>query len=135
LTLDAGKFVTTAGAEVIEANKNWLYSRSILFAQIPLVHTGIRGTVKVNDMLTLQASVTNGGWNDLGFEGSSFGDKTYGVSANVTAPGGVNIVATSYLGKTVPGGNVRFLGDLVVAYTAGPLGLNLNFDYVKESND
>ena len=31
LTLDFGKFYTTAGAEVIEANKNWLYSRSILF--------------------------------------------------------------------------------------------------------
>ena len=24
-TIDFGKFVTTAGAEVIESNKNWLY--------------------------------------------------------------------------------------------------------------
>ena len=44
LTLDFGKFATTAGAEVIEANKNWLYSRSFLFNVIPLVHTGVRAT-------------------------------------------------------------------------------------------
>jgi Putative beta-barrel porin-2, OmpL-like. bbp2 len=42
LTLDFGKFTTTAGAEVIEANKNWLYSRSLLFNAIPLLHTGLR---------------------------------------------------------------------------------------------
>ena len=55
LTLDFGKFYTTAGAEVIEANKNWLYSRSILFNVIPLVHTGARANLKVSDMLSLQA--------------------------------------------------------------------------------
>ena len=44
LTLDFGKFTTTAGAEVIEANKNWLYSRSFLFNVIPFVHTGVRAT-------------------------------------------------------------------------------------------
>ena len=32
LELDFGKFVTSAGAEVIEAKDNWNYSRSILFA-------------------------------------------------------------------------------------------------------
>ena len=49
LTLDFGKFVTTAGAEVIEANKNWLYSRSLFFNAIPLVHTGVRANLKVSD--------------------------------------------------------------------------------------
>jgi hypothetical protein len=44
LSLDAGRFVTSAGAEVIEANKNWLYSRSLLFFGIPLLHTGVRLT-------------------------------------------------------------------------------------------
>ena len=53
LTLDFGKFYTTAGAEVIPANKNWLYSRSILFNIIPLLHTGARANFKVNDMLSL----------------------------------------------------------------------------------
>ena len=31
LQIDAGKFVTPAGAEVIETNQNWNYSRSLLF--------------------------------------------------------------------------------------------------------
>ena len=55
LTLDFGKFTTTAGAEVIEANKNWLYSRSLLFNAIPLLHTGVRANLKINDMVTVQA--------------------------------------------------------------------------------
>ena len=39
--MDFGKFVTSAGAEVIEANANWNYSRSILFAwAIPYYHFG-----------------------------------------------------------------------------------------------
>src|SRR5262249_35593608 len=65
LTLDFGKFATTAGAEVIEANKNWLYSRSFLFGIIPFVHEGIRGNLKINDMLTLQASLVNN-WGGVG---------------------------------------------------------------------
>ena len=80
LTLDFGKFVTTAGAEVIEANKNWLYSRSILFFNIPLLHTGVRATYKISDALTLQASVVNG-WNGTGITPDITEDKTYGVSA------------------------------------------------------
>ena len=56
-SFDFGKFYTTAGAEVIQANKNWLYSRSLLFYAIPLLHTGARANFKVNDMLALQASL------------------------------------------------------------------------------
>ena len=47
LTIDMGKFDTTAGAEVIQANKNWLYSRSYLFNAIPLLHTGLRIGYKI----------------------------------------------------------------------------------------
>jgi hypothetical protein len=142
LTIDFGKFVTTAGAEVIEANKNWLYSRSIAFFNIPLVHTGLRVNYKVNDMLSLQGSVVNG-WNGVGIAPDVTGDKTYGVSANVTLPTGTNIVGTGYFGKneaffdtaTMMGAvspDTRILIDLVVAQTMGPLGLNLNFDYIKD---
>jgi hypothetical protein len=42
ISIDAGKFVTSASAEVIESNKNWLYSRSLLFTGVPLLHTGLR---------------------------------------------------------------------------------------------
>ena len=43
LQVDVGKFVTSAGAEVIESNANWNYSRSLLFAwAIPYYHFGVR---------------------------------------------------------------------------------------------
>ncbi len=45
LQLDAGKFVTPLGAEVIESQDNWNYSRSVLFGYaIPFYHTGLRAT-------------------------------------------------------------------------------------------
>jgi putative OmpL-like beta-barrel porin-2 len=138
LTLDFGKFVTTAGAEVIEANKNWMYSRSLLFFNIPLLHTGVRATYKVSDALTLQASVVNG-WNGTGIAGDLDKNKTFGVSINFTVPGvGTNIIATGYFGKGepdatgAPSPDTRVLADLVVAHTVGALGLNLNFDYVND---
>lgn len=133
LTFDFGKFVTTAGAEVIEANKNWNYSRSILFFNIPLLHTGARATYKINDMITLQGSVVNT-WNGNGFSPATAGPKTYGVSANITLPVGTNIIGTGYFGKVAPSTDTRVLADLVVAQTVGNLGLNLNFDYVNDKN-
>ena len=46
---DFGKFVTSAGAEVIEAKDNWNYSRSILFAwAIPYYHFGLRTSMPVS---------------------------------------------------------------------------------------
>ena len=48
LELDLGKFVTSAGAEVIEAKDNWNYSRSLLFAwAIPYWHFGLRTSMPV----------------------------------------------------------------------------------------
>jgi len=138
LSIDFGKFVTTAGAEVIESNKNWLYSRSILFFSIPLLHTGVRVGYKVNDMLSLQASVVNG-WNGTGIAADVTSAKTFGLNATITAPGGVTVAATTYIGKgeaigmAMASPNTRFLGDLVVAYAMGNLGLNLNVDYLKDA--
>lgn len=132
LTIDFGKFVTTAGAEVIEANKNWLYSRSLLFFNIPLLHTGVRASYKVNDMVSVQAGVVNG-WNGQGFEVAPAAAKTYEVNASFMLPMGVGIIPTIYVGNT-GSGSTRFLGDLVATYTLGNLGLNLNFDYVHDKN-
>ncbi|HLK92828.1 MAG TPA: outer membrane beta-barrel protein [Polyangia bacterium] len=140
LTLDFGKFTTTAGAEVIEANKNWLYSRSLLFNAIPLLHTGVRGNLKINDQVTVQASVVNGWNNDPDLNAW----KTIGLSATITPSSMASIVATTYFGKEgqpqLPGastpGDLRFLLDLVGALTLSPqFGLNLNIDYIKAFDD
>jgi Putative beta-barrel porin-2, OmpL-like. bbp2 len=138
-TLDFGKFTTTAGAEVIEANKNWLYSRSLLFNAIPLLHTGVRANLKVNDNLTLQASLVNGWNNDPDLNAW----KTGGISASITVNPMLSIVATTYFGKEAPEGaatttpgDLRFLGDLVAALTVNSqFGLNLNVDYIKAYDD
>lgn len=135
LTLDMGKFVTTAGAEVIEANKNWLYSRSFLFFTIPLVHTGARANLKVSDMLTLQASVVNGVNNDP----DNNANKTFGASVALTPLPTTSVVATTYIGKRGPqgmeGSNVVFV-DLVASHSlSDTFGLNLNVDYVRTAPD
>lgn len=71
LTIDAGKFVTAHGLEVIETKDNWNYSRSILFNwAIPFFHTGLRATYAVNDKLSVMGCVVNG-WNTNLQEGNS----------------------------------------------------------------
>ena len=135
LTLDFGKFYTTAGAEVVPANKNWLYSRSFLFFNIPLLHTGARANFKVNDQLSLQASLVNG-WND---DPDFNAWKTVGLFATFTASPMAAFTATTYFGKEgaqvaaadTPG-DMRLLVDVVAALTlSDKLGVNINVDYVK----
>jgi hypothetical protein len=63
--LDFGKFVTSAGAEVIEAKDNWNYSRSLLFVNaIPYWHFGARTSLPVSKTETLGVQVVNG-WNNI----------------------------------------------------------------------
>jgi hypothetical protein len=131
LSIDFGKFVTTAGAEVIESNKNWLYSRSFLFFNIPLLHNGVRAGYKINDMFSAQLSLVNG-WNGTGIPTYITGDKTVGLNVAVNVAG-ASIIPTVYVGDT-GSGTVRTLFDLVAAYSIGQLALNLNFDYLHDKN-
>jgi hypothetical protein len=63
--LDFGKFVTSAGAEVIEAKDNWNYSRSLLFAwAIPYFHFGARTSMPISKTDTIGVQVVNG-WNNV----------------------------------------------------------------------
>lgn len=130
-TLDAGRFVTTAGAEVIESHLNWNYSRSFLFNIIPFQHTGLRLHIRPTDMVTVQVSVVNGWNNDPDNDDS----KTYGLSLALAPPEtGTNIVATTYFGKE-RGDDFRFLADLVASQRlSDDLALNLNFDFIKEGD-
>ncbi|MGD0732431.1 MAG: porin [Terracidiphilus sp.] len=63
--LDFGKFVTSAGAEVIEAKDNWNYSRSLLFVNaIPYWHFGARTSYPVSKTDTIGFQLVNG-WNNV----------------------------------------------------------------------
>jgi hypothetical protein len=78
---DFGKFVTTAGAEVIESYSNYNYSRSLLFSwAIPYYHFGLRTSWPMGKHLTGGFQVVNG-WNNLVDNNSG---KTLGLNATVT---------------------------------------------------
>ena len=63
--VDLGEFVTSAGAEVIDVNGNWNYSRSLLFAwAIPYYHFGIRTSFPIGPHFTGGVQLVNG-WNNV----------------------------------------------------------------------
>ena len=63
--MDFGKWVTSAGAEVIEAKDNWNYSRSLLFVNaIPYWHFGARTSLPVSKTETIGFQLFNG-WNNV----------------------------------------------------------------------
>lgn len=83
LELDFGKFVTSAGAEVIEAKDNWNYSRSLLFAwAVPYFHFGLRSSLPVSKTETLGLQVVNG-WNNVS---SNNGGVTIGLTSAYVKP-------------------------------------------------
>jgi hypothetical protein len=81
--LDFGKFVTSAGAEVIEAKDNWNYSRSLLFVNaIPYWHFGARASLPLSKTETVGAQIVNG-WNNVS---KSNGAVTVGLTSALTKP-------------------------------------------------
>jgi putative OmpL-like beta-barrel porin-2 len=65
LTVDFGKFVTPAGAEVIESKDNYNYSRGLLFAlAIPYYHMGARFGYAATDKVSFTGYIVNG-WNNV----------------------------------------------------------------------
>ena len=133
----AGKFVTSAGAEVIKSDGDVNYSRSILFGYaIPFTHTGARATYKVSDTLTLVGGV-NEGWDafqdpnrDVAVElGGTFAPSK-AVSLIAMYHGGRELV-TNYPKSDANG--MRNLIDLVATFNAtDQLTFVLNYDYATQ---
>lgn len=131
VTVDVGKFVTSAGAEVIEAKDNWLYSRSMLFGYaIPFAHTGLRLSLPVGNLLTLQGGIVNG-WDSVF---SSMSWKTFNLSAVLNLSTGTSVYFNFYGGpQATP--DVRLLFDVVVNQNIGDkVALNLNGDFGMEGS-
>jgi hypothetical protein len=81
--LDFGKFVTAAGAEVIEAKDNWNYSRSLLFTlAIPYFHFGARTSMPISKTDTFGVQVVNG-WNNVT---KTNGGATIGLTNGLVKP-------------------------------------------------
>jgi hypothetical protein len=65
LTFTGGKFVTTAGVEVIESPLNLTIEPGLLFFYgLPFTHTGVKAGYTVNDMISVMAGVVNG-WDQV----------------------------------------------------------------------
>jgi Putative beta-barrel porin-2, OmpL-like. bbp2 len=130
---DAGKFVTPIGAEVIESQDNWNYTRSILFGYaIPFYHTGVRATITASPKFTLVGYLVNG-WNNTS---EINGNKTFAVGFTWKPNDKVTWIANDMAGKeTVGSDTTRNLFDTTLTYVASPkLSLMGNFDYGKEGD-
>ena len=133
LQVDVGKFVTPAGAEVIETKDNWNYSRSLLFAlAIPYYHAGLRATVPLNDKVTFSGMLVNG-WNDV--EDNNSG-KTWGVGA-ILKPSAKITLAQNFIGgpeQAHDAHDKRFLTDTTLTLVpTEKLSLMANYDYGKDT--
>ncbi len=128
--VDAGKFVTPHGAEVIESQDDWNYSRSILFGYaIPFYHFGVRATVPVTGRLSLAGYVVNG-WNN-GAE--LHGAKAFAVGATLKPGDSLTWIGNYMVGKEAEGLDTRHLFDTTLTLAAtSRLSLMGNFDYGKE---
>jgi hypothetical protein len=81
--IDYGQFVTSAGAEVIEASSNWNYSRSLLFAwAIPYYHFGLRVNTPITKTFSAGVQVVNA-WNTVWGNNNM---KTVGITTALTMP-------------------------------------------------
>ena len=126
--LDFGKFVTSAGAEVIEAKDNYNYSRSLLFSwAIPYWHFGARTSMPVSKTDTIGFQLVNG-WNNVS---KSNGGVT-GVFTNAyvkpKATWNLNYIVGPENPNTVSG--LRNLIDTTLVLTPpGKFNMYINYDY------
>lgn len=132
LQIDFGKFVTPAGAEVIESSGNWNYSRGFLFNYaIPFNHYGLRAKYAFNDKVSLTGYLVNG-WNNITENNTG---KTLGASLAWTPNKKWSVTQNYLAGPEIPNDNSdwRQLSDTVVAYTAtSKLSLMANYDYGRD---
>ena len=134
LQINVGKFVTPAGAEVIETKDNWNYTRGLLFAwAIPYTHTGLSAKYTFNSKFALTGFLLNG-WNNSSetnfFNGNS--GKTTGFSAAITPNSKFTFIENYLVGpeQRLNNSDFRHLSDTVIIYNANAkLSLMANYDY------
>ncbi len=131
LTIDVGKFVTPAGAEVIETQDNWNYSRGILFAwAIPYYHAGVRASYVASDKVSVTGFVLNG-WNDVQDRNDA---KSFAAQIAVKPGDRVSVIGTWIGGEEqVDADGWRHLVDAVVSVTVSDkVKLLANADYARD---
>jgi hypothetical protein len=132
LRFDVGKFVTPAGAELIQGydGYNDNFSRSLLFTwAIPFTHTGFKLSYPFNDKLAVTVMVVNG-WDNVIDNNAA---KSFGVSFAITPSPKWAIYVNYITGpeRDRPADDeFRHLVDAVIVYKPTPRWtLTLNGDY------
>jgi len=150
LTITVGKFVTPIGAEVIESNANWNYSRSLLFYYaIPYFHFGASAKYAFNPKIAVTGYLVNG-WNNtvINHEAAYYNDTpgissglTYGVSLAYTPNAKWSVIENYFAGPVIDAYNFsaeslvpvtdwKQLSDTVIGYTPNSKwAFQLNGDY------
>jgi hypothetical protein len=134
INLQAGKFVTLLGAEVIPVwnNTNYNESRGLLFTLgEPLTHTGVRGAYTFNDKFTLTMGVNNG-WNNAS---SPNGLPSVEGEASVTPTENLSLVLNGTYGANQVNHSNSKLGsiDPIVTWKTPLKGLQLIGEYLYAS--
>lgn len=141
-TFVGGKFVTLAGAEVINPTADTNFSRSILFGfAIPFTHTGFRASYALSDQIGLTLGVNNG-WDQVSDANKQ---KTVEFGLTFTPIKAFTLVVDGYVGKEPLGivNNVptsaegqRLLVDVVATWAiTDKLTLVGNFDHGEQKDD
>jgi hypothetical protein len=130
LQVDVGKFVTSAGAEVIDTPLNWNYSRSLLFAwAIPYYHVGLRTSFPVGEHFTGGVQLVQG-WNAT-YDNNK--GKTVGLTGtyNWKKASWANVY---YVGQEKTGSSgVRNLYDTTITLNpTSNISSYINFDYAQD---
>ena len=130
---DAGKFVTPIGAEVIESQDNWNYTRSILFGYaIPFYHVGVRAHGAPRPTSCRSPATCVNGWNN---SSEVNGDKTVHLQLTWKPTTKLTWIGNYMFGKETPGSDdLRNLFDTTLIWSPGKLSLMANYDYGSEGD-
>ena len=136
LRLDAGKFITGLGYEVIEGYDGWNdnATHSFLFGYaIPFTHTGVRASYAVSSVVSTMLMVANG-WDDV--QDNNRG-KTVHFQLGLTPSGRLAVYLNGIAGPEQNNDDVHFRDVVDVVATWKPtnrLSFGLNGDWGRETN-
>jgi hypothetical protein len=132
--LDFGKWVTSAGAEVIESYNNWNYSRSLLFVNaIPYWHFGARTSLPVSKTDTVGFQLFNG-WNNVSKSNGGVSGAFTNALVTPKVTWDLNYLVGPENSNTDAG--LRNLIDTTVLFTPpGKFNAYVNFDYGMNQNE
>jgi hypothetical protein len=138
LEITAGKFVTTHGAEVIDATGNALYSRSMLFNfAIPFTHTGVKVNYIVNSNFSFYVAPVQG-WEVFNDNNDSWSmmaggacNSTEQIGGHARTTLGLNVITGPEQPENVS--NYRTVTDVTLTHWwTENFSQTVNFDYGTE---